>query len=45
VREQVFLKKLFCTPDEIEEFIKLADSDQSGEVSSVLVNTQTEITF
>jgi hypothetical protein len=29
---QVFLKKLFYTPDEIEEFIKLADSDQSGEV-------------
>jgi hypothetical protein len=29
---QVFLKKLFYTPSEIEEFIKLADSDQSGEV-------------
>ncbi len=29
---QVFLKKLFYTPDEVEEFIKLADSDQSGEV-------------
>jgi Ca2+-binding EF-hand superfamily protein len=31
---QVFLKKLFYTPKEIEEFIKLADSDQSGEVES-----------
>jgi hypothetical protein len=29
---QIFLKKLFYTPSEVEEFIKLADSDKSGEV-------------
>ena len=32
--KQVFLKKLFYTPQEIEEVIKMADSDHSGEVKS-----------
>ncbi len=30
--QQVFLKKLFYTQDEIDEFIRIADADRNGQV-------------
>jgi hypothetical protein len=30
--QQVFLKKLFYTQDEIDEFIRIADADSNGQV-------------
>ncbi len=35
ISKQVFLKKLFYTPAEIDEFIRIADVDGNGEVRRI----------
>jgi hypothetical protein len=39
IYEQVFLKKLFYTPAEIDEFIRIADTDGNGEVGGTRRST------